>query len=251
MADDEWDLFFEELYVSVAGEAGAAVAEAAACEAPETAVCAFTDGACIRNGTPDAEASFALHVVSGPVAGVSARGRVGCRTLAFRVPGDPAAGFAATATPAIPTNNRGEYLAHCWLLLFLLRGGGPGPFEVVTDCNLFIQSMEVWLPARRLAGTAAAMKNFDLLELGEGLLAALRRVAPVTLTHIRSHKPRPPGPVCDRPYMLWAGNVAADAAAGRVLSEVDHRALVLDVNGVCCGPCPLWDCLGRDEPVCW
>ena len=43
----------------------------------------------------------------------------------------------------------------------------------------------------------------------------------------------------------------ADAAAGRVLSEVDLRALVLDVNGVCCGPCPLWDCLGRDEPVCW
>jgi ribonuclease HI len=184
---------------------------------------AFTDGSCVRNGRPDAEAGYAVHYWAGPLRGVELRGRVAPCEYAFVDPSEPRLGFVPSAgAPATPTNNRGEYLAWCWCLLLLLRAGGRGAAEVVSDCNLFIRTMEEWLPARRARGTERELKNYDLVAVGAALLAALRGqigLGPrgVELTHIRSHRKRPSAASGRRAQILWAGNDRADRGAKQAL----------------------------------
>lgn len=179
---------------------------------------AFTDGSCPRNGDPAAEAAFAVFVDSGPLKGVQAAGRVAPHEYAFIDEADPLRGFApVSSTKAIPTNNRGEYLAWCWCLLLLLRGGVRGRVEIVSDCNLFIQTMKTWLPARRIRGSERELKNFDLILIADRLLVMLRAAAGVQLTHVKAHQRRPPS-TDSRAYALWSGNNQADAAARALLN---------------------------------
>lgn len=182
---------------------------------------AFTDGSCPRNGKPDAEASYAAYILTGPLKGVEVSGRVSPSEYALVDPADPAQGFApAAGTRATPTNNRGEYLAWCWVLLLLLRGGGRGRVEVVSDCNLFIQTMEDWLPARRRKGKARSLKNYDLVCIGEALLATLRgECGGVALTHVNSHQRRPPPEAGARAQVFWYGNDRVDRVAGALLAN--------------------------------
>jgi ribonuclease HI len=182
---------------------------------------AFTDGSCPRNGKLDAEASYAAYIITGPLKGVEARGRVEPREYALVDPDDPARGFAPVSDKlATPTNNRGEYLAWCWVLLLLLRGEIRGRIEVVSDCNLFIQTMEDWLPTRRKKGKAESLKNFDLVCIGEVLLAALRESCKgVKLTHIHSHQKRPPPEADEQARVFWYGNDRVDRAAGSLLAD--------------------------------
>lgn len=194
---------------------------------------AFTDGACKGNGRADAVASYAVWVSSGPLGGVGLQGTVPPHAYRLVDPADPARGFAPDpATAATPTNNRGEYLAWCWALLLLLRGGVRGRTEVVSDCKLFIMTMEAWLPARRAKGTERALKNYDLIQVADALLGALRAenrfgAGGVRLTHVRSHRPRPRPDAGPRARALWEGNDRVDRmAAGHVaraaLKEPHH-----------------------------
>ena len=101
-----------------------------------------------------------------------------------------------------------------------LRGGGRGRVAVVSDCNLFIQTMESWLPARRRKGTAAELKNYDLVCIGEALLAALRAAClGVTLTHVRSHQKRPPPTADATTRAFWHGNDRVDRVAGALIAD--------------------------------
>lgn len=215
---------------------------------------AFTDGSCPRNGKAGAEASYAAYVMTGPLKGVEVCGRVIPAQYALLDPADPARGFAPVpGTAAVPTNNRGEYLAWCWVLLLLLRGGVRGRVEVVSDCNLFIQTMEEWLPARRRADErkpagkkAAGLKNYDLVCIGEVLLAALRaECLGVALTHVNSHQKRPPPEAGAQAQVFWYGNDRVDRAAGAYLTNYLDRGgpeFVLDA------PPPLaWRIYGRYE----
>lgn len=183
----------------------------------------FTDGACLRNGRSDAAASYACYVAAGVSAGRVVSGRV--PPYEFRmVSGDPCDGFAADpAKAATPTNNRGEYLAWCHALHLLLadsaKASAGKKAEVVSDCNLFIQTMKVWLPARRKKNTEAELKNYDLVKIGSALLDALRaNGVEVVMTHIRSHQKRPAdaGTVA---YENWAGNDRADLEAKKALQS--------------------------------
>ena len=181
----------------------------------------FTDGACRRNGREGAAASFAAVVVARGEEGGAVAGRVAGREYALDDPSAPEKGFHATAAEAAPTNNRGEYLAWCWGLLALVRRSGGGRAEIVSDCNLFIQTMEKWLPARRAKSEEAArkMKNYDLIAIGEALLRhARQRFSEVRLTHVRSHQKEPP-PTEKQAWWLWEGNRRADAAAVAALDE--------------------------------
>ncbi|NBQ70967.1 MAG: hypothetical protein EBU46_19900 [Nitrosomonadaceae bacterium] len=81
-----------------------------------------------------------------------------------------------------------------------------------------------WLPARRRKGTAHQLCNFDLVEIAEALLAALRAVAAVELTHVNSHTPAPPASAPPRARALWMGNAAADAAATAALAGASPAA---------------------------
>lgn len=204
----------------------------------------FTDGACSDNGGVNARASFAVCFANGPLKGTKVSGVVAASRYALNDANDPIKGFHAVlggyappeGTPPktaknnaagggggekeeAPTNNRGEYLAGCWALLLLLRSEVRGRCEIVTDSKLFRDTMEEWLPARRRKGTAAELKNFDLVEIAEALLARLRaRVSVsfadtgVAITHVRSHRPEPPREP-RREWVLWRGNQLADELA--------------------------------------
>lgn len=192
---------------------------------------AFTDGSCPRNGQPDAVASFAAYVMTGPLKGVRVRGRVEPRAYALVDPADPAKGFAPAPEAATPTNNRGEYLAWCWLLLLMLRGGVRGRAEIISDCNLFIQTMEDWLPRRRQKGTAAQLANFDLVAIAEALLGAFRaQSAGVRLTHIRSHQKKPPA-TDPRALALWHGNDSVDKEAGALTANDGAEGPTFELSG--------------------
>jgi ribonuclease HI len=191
----------------------------------------FTDGACSANGAPSAEGAFAVHIPKGPLGGVEAAGRVAPHPYAFVDESEPLLGFAHNAgTAATPTNNRSEYLAWCWALLLLLRGGVEGPVEIVSDCRLFISTLEEWLPARRARGTEGELKNLDLVTIGARLLDLLRAAAGragsrVALTHTRSHQPPPPPAADPRTRELWHGNSRADAIARAQLGRPESFRL--------------------------
>ena len=184
---------------------------------------AFTDGSCPRNGKTDAEASFAVFIHTGPLKNVEVAGRVAPHEYLFVDETDPLKGFVPNVkTNVTPTNNRGEYLAWCWVLLLLLRGGVRGRVEIVSDCNLFIQTMKDWLPSRRTQGKEKGLKNFDLILIAERLLKDLRDVIGVgemgvQLIHVNSHQKCPSLVINPRAYVMWYGNDRVDRIAGTLL----------------------------------
>jgi uracil-DNA glycosylase len=187
----------------------------------------FTDGSCPKNGDSDAEASFALGVLSGPLKHVWVAGRVAPQEYKLVDSNNLARGFKPVPeTKAVPTNNRGEYLAWCWALLLLLRGKVVGRTEIVSDSDLFIQTMKTWLPARRCKGTEKKLKNYDLIYIADALLHRLRegnvfKREGVKLTHTRSHQKRPPPTASSREQVLWIGNDMVDKEAGDILKTSD------------------------------
>ena len=210
---------------------------------PSNLTYAFTDGACKRNGATNAEASFAVYISSGPLKGVEVAGRVPAQEFAFIDEADPVRGFAPVATrAATPTNNRGEYLAWCWVLLLLLRGG-VRQAEIVSDCNLFIQTMEKWLPARRKKGSERELKNYDLVHIGDELLSRLKAgtgPAGIKLVHVNSHQVRPPPGAGPKAQILWAGNERVDTIAVAALGpNSQHFRLTTHT------PALTWSLLGR------
>jgi len=177
----------------------------------------FCDGAAAGNGREDAEGAFGVFVLTGPLKGLELSGRVARHPYALADPAEPRKGFVPLFAEAEvpPTNNRAEYLAGAWLLLLLLRGLGRGETRLVSDSKILVQTLNSWLPARRRAGTAHQLKNYDLVVVLEALLEALRaEVHSAFFAHIHSHQPRPPGgtPLIDRAE--WFGNAKADALAG-------------------------------------
>lgn len=201
----------------------------------------FTDGACSKNGRAGARASFAV------VGAVATAGLVEAATYRLVDARAPELGFVSLADstneagcPA-PSNNRGELLAIAHALLGLLRLVAVAPpalqrlagaaaaappaaavlpvCELVSDSRISLMTLSDWLPARRRKGTAHQLCNFDLVEIAEALLAALRAVATVVLTHVNSHTPAPPASAPARARALWAGNAAADAAATAALEN--------------------------------
>jgi ribonuclease HI len=173
----------------------------------------FTDGACTQNGRAGARASYAA------TGAVSVSGVVAPFEYA------PELGFAPGTTPAAPSNNRGELLGITHALLGLLRLSMAGmaaaapltTCEIISDSRISIMTLLEWLPARRAAGTAHKLRNLDLLTIAEALLAALRALRPVALTHVHSHRRAPPADAPARDHLIWAGNAAADTAATSAL----------------------------------
>jgi ribonuclease HI len=176
---------------------------------------AFCDGACSANGQPGARAGFAVVLAGRMFArGAAVWGKVAPQTYRFDGALAGAAALGPAGAAAAPSNNRAELLAVAHGLLALLRARVRGRVELVTDSRIAIQTLDTWLPARRGKATAGELKNLDLLEAAEALLARLRaRAAVVVLTHVKGHAP-PPGPDGGaRAALLWKGNRAADLLA--------------------------------------
>ncbi|GFR88669.1 uracil-DNA glycosylase [Elysia marginata] len=208
---------------------------------------AFTDGACLYNGKLGAKATYAGFILTGPLKGIEVSGRVEPAEYALIDPASPFQGFESVpGSHAAPTNNRGEYLAWCWILLLLLRGGVRGRVCIVSDCNLFIQTMENWLPARRKKGNAPDLKNYDLVCIGETLLAALRSACQgVTLLHIHSHQKKPLPEAASQAKACWYGNDRVDRVAGSLLKQHNGPNFVLNA-----APPLAWCVHGRFARYC-
>lgn len=181
---------------------------------------AFTDGSCKRNGKPDAKATFAAYIATGPLKKVEVSGLVPKFEYQIIDTNNLCKGFIINKKkPAKPSNNRGEYLAWCWILLILLRGQIRGRIEIVSDCNLFIQTMKSWLPTRREKGNAENLKNYDLIYISEILLNALREECiDVKITHINSHRKKPSTTADPKTKIFWYGNDKVDRMASSAYS---------------------------------
>ena len=212
---------------------------------------AFTDGGCVRNGQPDATASFAVYIAQGVLAGAELSGRVQPHAYGFIDDKNPAKGFAPIAsTHMTPTNNRGEYLAWCWVLLLFVRIATRGHLRIVSDCNLFIRTMLTWLPARRLKGTAHKLKNFDLICIAEtlvGLLRARSCLGSKAILFEHTHQKRPPLSASDDAHLVWSGNDRVDGLASAVLCPdwLVQNSSVICLNGIC--PALAWSVFNRYE----
>lgn len=176
---------------------------------------AFTDGSCKRNGKPDSKATFAAYIATGPLKGVEISGLVPKFEYQIIDTNNLCKGFTINKKkPVKPSNNRGEYLAWCWILLILFRGQIRGRIEIVSDCNLFIQTMKSWLPTRRKKGNAECLKNYDLIYISEILLDALRKECiDVKITHINSHRKKPSTAADPKTKIFWYGNDKVDRMA--------------------------------------
>lgn len=184
-------------------------------ELPTLAAC---DGGCTGNGSKDARAGYGLTILTGPLRGLKVYGPVRPHLYRWVDENEPLQGFHADETTSQPpTNNRGEYLAACYLMLSLARAGLTQPVEIVSDSQLFIRTMTEWLPNWRQKSIAHTKKNYDLVVLAEKLLQKLQSRAAVTLTHRKSHEAEPeryPMTVHSRrEWSLWKANDVADGLA--------------------------------------
>jgi hypothetical protein len=103
---------------------------------------------------------------------------------------------------------------------------------VVSDSLIALRTVDTWYPARRAAGTTAALKNLDLVEACAEALAALRaRVASVTLTHVRGHQPPPrANPVVHARWPLIHATAALHHRGNELADAWASVALALDVD---------------------
>lgn len=203
----------------------------------DTPVVAACDGGCTGNGKAHAKAGFGAVVAGGALAGMQIFGRVCSAEYKFADGARPDLGiFPVSGTSVLPSNNRGEYLGACYLMLALVRAGVTAPVEIVSDSKLFIMTMTTWLPGRKKKGTEAELKNYDLVQIANTLLSTLKTQCRggVKLTHINSHKPEPLRPAdggSSREHLLWSANDLADRLATMGI-ESDKR--------VVCAPPPFW-----------
>ena len=189
------------------------------CWNPLESCIAFTDGSCPRNGKPGARASFAALVAGAQFGDTTIRGEVRPAGYALVDEDAPERGMRAAGPPVAPSNNRGELLGIIFALAALLRGRALGRVEIVSDSEICLKTLLVWLPARLAKGTERELKNFDLVWIAWRLLERLRRrAAAVTLTHTRSHQRPPPRAAPERAHLLHRGNAMADEHAALALA---------------------------------
>lgn len=184
---------------------------------------AFTDGGCLANGKKNAIASFSAYIMSGTCSQFEVSGIVEPYEYRFIDKANPILGFAPMlkeTKKATPTNNRGEYLAWCWILLVMVRSKTAAPIEIVSDSKLFINTITEWLPKRKLKGTELELKNYDLIFIADILLNIITGrcgTSSVKLTHINSHQNEPPTKN-KLNYAKWLGNDIVDKRAGELLA---------------------------------
>jgi ribonuclease HI len=131
----------------------------------------FTDGACTRNGKPDARASYGVVITGCEFGAVGADENM------------KLSGFVAPAS-----NNRGELTAILVALQQSLLILNTYDIEIVSDSLISIKTFNEWLPKRKTKGTASEMMNYDLISEIDTLLTENGKVKNVKFTHVNSHR---------------------------------------------------------------
>lgn len=203
----------------------------------QAAVIGFTDGACTKNGQPNARASFAVYIAGGAFGRTHIKGIVRPYEYALVDEANPELGIRTCEVAVIPTNNRGELLAIIYCLLAVLRGRALGSFELCSDSFNSVMTLKEWYANRLAKGTENELKNPDLVRIAIALQARLKKqTASSVLTFCKAHQPRPPATAPARERYIWAGNDLADKLATNTLAETQDYAITV------VSPLPVLNC---------
>ena len=189
-------------------------------------VTVFTDGACSGNGRSHARASYAAIVLREAVKKYTLSGIV--EPFCYRMNAAEEI-IVDTSEKIMPSNNRGEMLAIIYAIDSLLdQQSLYSTVEIISDSELCVKTLTIWLPARIAKGTQHELKNGDLLNIAHCKLEKLRAMSnEVIFTHINSHRPAPPSSAPIRDRMLHRGNYEVDILATNTL----HPANGAPANG--------------------
>ena len=194
----------------------------------------FSDGSCSKNGLQGARASYAAVVLSAHHGRVVMRGEVCPTEYEFVDSSAVERGIRPVNDGKFvaPSNNRGELLGFIYAMLAPMVCRFKGKVEIVSDSKITVQTMLEWLPNRIAKNTENEMKNFDLVMIAWDILTQLRSQADVVeITHVNSHKPKPPPTAPVRTQLLWAGNDSADNHASIALPDDNENYDLIIING--------------------
>lgn len=179
----------------------------------------FTDGACIRNGKPDAMASFAVYA-----GGKLIRGKV--MPYEYEYCGI----LKNTYIKVNPSNNRGELLAIVHGLLYIIT---TGELECVlySDSLICINTINEWYYKREQKGTLHEFKNLDLINIVMSLIQKIK-ISGIILKciHTRAHQKWQPAIFTEHEKIVWKGNDIVDKYATSLLSAspmIEYEELTL------------------------
>ena len=94
----------------------------------------------------------------------------------------------------------------------------PIVYEIISDSRISIMTLVDWLPKRRANNTVHKLKNMDLLEIAEAMLARAREIITIEFVHINSHRQAPAATAAPRDHILWLGNMVVDSLATAALN---------------------------------
>jgi pentapeptide MXKDX repeat protein len=89
--------------------------------------------------------------------------------------------------------------------------------ELYSDSLICVNTLNIWLPNRRLANTAHEMKNYDLICIAEQLLSKIStKYKSIKLIHTKSHQKKPSGEN-KKKLFIWMGNEFVDKECSSLL----------------------------------
>jgi hypothetical protein len=89
--------------------------------------------------------------------------------------------------------------------------------ELYSDSLICVNTLNIWLPNRRLANTAHEMKNYDLICIAEQLLLKITTsYKSIKLIHTKSHQKKPSGEN-KKKLFIWLGNEFVDKECSSLL----------------------------------
>ena len=173
----------------------------------------YTDGACKNNGRPNAKGGYGAYFQKGPLKNLK---------IAAPLPHATYQGIDMKQT-----NNRAEMLATIDALTVYYNKGCVGNIILVTDSELTMKTINIWLSSWVRDEKVDQRKNADLLwELNSILLKVRSRQEEydheLTVIWTKAHVEKKHAPEKGtKKYKLWDGNRIADDLAndGVILSE--------------------------------
>lgn len=160
-----------------------------------------TDGGTRGNGKKNCKASYAYIIIDNMSIDPIIKG-TDDELQAYEVSGIVDDGEVAT-------NNRGELTAIMKALQCVVDEGLLGDIVIISDSEYSLKSIDIWsrnwiLNPKKMEGKA----NMDLINTSRDIIDEMRKTRKVTLTHVRSHVPKPDNG--GESYLHWFLNDRVD-----------------------------------------
>jgi ribonuclease HI len=164
----------------------------------------FTDGACIKNGKPEAKASYAFICENHNSCGLVKP----CKYILS----EQNEILLDETVNIIPTNNRGELLSIIHAMIFINQSESL-KFTIYSDSLICIKTINIWYENRKKKNTLNEFKNLDLLTILMELKEKIKKQNKnVEYIHVKSHQKKP-----INECIIWQGNYDVDKLATSIL----------------------------------